>query len=179
MRLPRELDPVEIRALNCLLEKERLTPDAYPLAVRLPRRPGRKELRRAQLADGPPDLEVLPPAAHRGPTLAERVAELGARVARLEELLPGSVRSGRAPGIVAREGPRYRGSSAIEEAAMKERRSGEDRRTGRDRRSGTDRRVADDPGWPADKERRADRDRRKGERRTGADRRSPADGPTG
>ncbi len=33
MRLPRELDPVEIRVLGCLLEKERTTPDAYPLTV--------------------------------------------------------------------------------------------------------------------------------------------------
>jgi uncharacterized protein YceH (UPF0502 family) len=33
MRLPRELDPVEIRVLGCLLEKERITPDAYPLSV--------------------------------------------------------------------------------------------------------------------------------------------------
>ena len=33
MRLPRELDPVEIRVLGCLLEKERTTPDAYPLSV--------------------------------------------------------------------------------------------------------------------------------------------------
>jgi hypothetical protein len=33
MRLFRELDPVEIRVLGCLLEKERTTPDAYPLTV--------------------------------------------------------------------------------------------------------------------------------------------------
>jgi uncharacterized protein YceH (UPF0502 family) len=33
MRLPRELDPVEIRVLGCVLEKERTTPDAYPLTV--------------------------------------------------------------------------------------------------------------------------------------------------
>lgn len=33
MRLPRELDPIEIRVLGCLLEKERTTPDAYPLTV--------------------------------------------------------------------------------------------------------------------------------------------------
>jgi len=33
MRLPRELDSVEIRVLGCLLEKERTTPDAYPLTV--------------------------------------------------------------------------------------------------------------------------------------------------
>ncbi len=33
MRLPRELDPVEIRVLGCLLEKERTTPDAYPLTL--------------------------------------------------------------------------------------------------------------------------------------------------
>ncbi len=33
MRLPRELDPVEIRVLGCLLEKEQTTPDAYPLSV--------------------------------------------------------------------------------------------------------------------------------------------------
>ncbi len=33
MRLSRELDPVEIRVLGCLLEKERTTPDAYPLTV--------------------------------------------------------------------------------------------------------------------------------------------------
>ena len=33
MSLPRELDPVEIRILGCLLEKERTTPDAYPLSV--------------------------------------------------------------------------------------------------------------------------------------------------
>ena len=33
MRLPRELDPIEIRVLGCLLEKERTTPDAYPLSV--------------------------------------------------------------------------------------------------------------------------------------------------
>ena len=33
MRLPRELDPVEIRILGCLLEKERTTPDAYPLTL--------------------------------------------------------------------------------------------------------------------------------------------------
>lgn len=33
MRLPRELDPLEIRVLGCLLEKERTTPDAYPLSV--------------------------------------------------------------------------------------------------------------------------------------------------
>ena len=33
MRLPRELDPIEIRVLGCLLEKERTTPDGYPLSV--------------------------------------------------------------------------------------------------------------------------------------------------
>ena len=33
MRLPRELDPVEIRVLGCLLEKEKTTPDAYPLSL--------------------------------------------------------------------------------------------------------------------------------------------------
>lgn len=33
MRLPRELDPVEIRVLGCLLEKEQTTPDAYPLSL--------------------------------------------------------------------------------------------------------------------------------------------------
>lgn len=33
MRLPRELDPIEVRVLGCLLEKERLTPDAYPLSL--------------------------------------------------------------------------------------------------------------------------------------------------
>lgn len=33
MRLPRELDPVEVRVLGCLLEKQRLTPDAYPLSL--------------------------------------------------------------------------------------------------------------------------------------------------
>lgn len=33
MILPRELDPVEIRVLGCLLEKEQTTPDAYPLSV--------------------------------------------------------------------------------------------------------------------------------------------------
>ena len=33
MRLPRELDAVEIRVLGCLLEKERTTPDAYPLTL--------------------------------------------------------------------------------------------------------------------------------------------------
>lgn len=33
MRLPRDLDPVEIRVLGCLLEKERTTPDAYPLSL--------------------------------------------------------------------------------------------------------------------------------------------------
>ncbi|MEN8165443.1 MAG: YceH family protein [Acidobacteriota bacterium] len=34
MRLPRELDPVEIRVLGCLLEKELTTPDAYPLTLK-------------------------------------------------------------------------------------------------------------------------------------------------
>lgn len=33
MRLPRELNAVEIRVLGCLLEKEQTTPDAYPLSV--------------------------------------------------------------------------------------------------------------------------------------------------
>jgi uncharacterized protein YceH (UPF0502 family) len=33
MRLPRELDPVEIRVLGCLLEKERTTPGGYPLTL--------------------------------------------------------------------------------------------------------------------------------------------------
>jgi len=33
MRLPRELDSIEIRILGCLLEKERTTPDAYPLTL--------------------------------------------------------------------------------------------------------------------------------------------------
>jgi len=33
MRLPRELDAVEIRVLGCLLEKEQTTPDAYPLSL--------------------------------------------------------------------------------------------------------------------------------------------------
>jgi uncharacterized protein YceH (UPF0502 family) len=33
MRLPRELDQVEIRVLGCLLEKQRTTPDAYPLSI--------------------------------------------------------------------------------------------------------------------------------------------------
>jgi len=33
MRLPRELDPIEIRELGCLLEKERTTPDGYPLSL--------------------------------------------------------------------------------------------------------------------------------------------------
>jgi uncharacterized protein YceH (UPF0502 family) len=33
MRLPRELDAIEIRVLGSLLEKERTTPDAYPLTV--------------------------------------------------------------------------------------------------------------------------------------------------
>ena len=34
MRLPRELDPVEIRVLGCLLEKEQTTPEAYPLTLK-------------------------------------------------------------------------------------------------------------------------------------------------
>jgi uncharacterized protein YceH (UPF0502 family) len=34
MRLPRELDPAEIRVLGCLLEKESTTPDAYPLTLK-------------------------------------------------------------------------------------------------------------------------------------------------
>ncbi len=33
MTLPRTLDSAEIRVLGCLLEKERTTPDAYPLTV--------------------------------------------------------------------------------------------------------------------------------------------------
>jgi uncharacterized protein YceH (UPF0502 family) len=33
MRLPRELDAVEIRVIGSLLEKEQTTPDAYPLSV--------------------------------------------------------------------------------------------------------------------------------------------------
>ncbi len=33
MRLPREFDPIEIRVLGCLLEKERTTPDGYPLSL--------------------------------------------------------------------------------------------------------------------------------------------------
>ena len=33
MRMPRELDAVEIRVLGCLLEKEQTTPDAYPLSL--------------------------------------------------------------------------------------------------------------------------------------------------
>lgn len=33
MRVPRPLDAIEIRVLGCLLEKEQLTPDAYPLTV--------------------------------------------------------------------------------------------------------------------------------------------------
>ena len=33
MRLPRELDAIEVRVLGCLLEKERTTPDVYPLTV--------------------------------------------------------------------------------------------------------------------------------------------------
>jgi hypothetical protein len=33
MKMPRELDAVEIRVLGCLLEKEQTTPDAYPLSV--------------------------------------------------------------------------------------------------------------------------------------------------
>jgi uncharacterized protein YceH (UPF0502 family) len=33
MRLPRELDGAEVRVLGCLLEKERTTPDAYPLTI--------------------------------------------------------------------------------------------------------------------------------------------------
>ncbi len=33
MKLPRVLDPVEIRVLGSLLEKEQTTPDAYPLSV--------------------------------------------------------------------------------------------------------------------------------------------------
>ena len=33
MRLPRELDPIETRVLGCLLEKERTTPDGYPLSL--------------------------------------------------------------------------------------------------------------------------------------------------
>ena len=34
MRLPRELDPAEIRVLGCLLEKEKTTPDGYPLTLK-------------------------------------------------------------------------------------------------------------------------------------------------
>ncbi|MEE4272101.1 MAG: YceH family protein [Thermoanaerobaculales bacterium] len=33
MRLPRELDAIEVRILACLLEKERTTPDVYPMTV--------------------------------------------------------------------------------------------------------------------------------------------------
>lgn len=33
MALPRTLDPSEVRVLGCLFEKERTTPDAYPLTV--------------------------------------------------------------------------------------------------------------------------------------------------
>jgi uncharacterized protein YceH (UPF0502 family) len=33
MRLPRPLDPVEVRVLGALLEKELLTPDVYPLTL--------------------------------------------------------------------------------------------------------------------------------------------------
>jgi len=33
MNLPRELDTVEIRVLGCLLEKQQLTPEYYPLTV--------------------------------------------------------------------------------------------------------------------------------------------------
>jgi uncharacterized protein YceH (UPF0502 family) len=32
-RIPRELDPVECRVLGCLMEKERLTPDTYPMSL--------------------------------------------------------------------------------------------------------------------------------------------------
>jgi len=33
MKLPRSLDPVEIRVLGALMEKEQTTPDAYPLSL--------------------------------------------------------------------------------------------------------------------------------------------------
>lgn len=33
MRVPRPLDAIEIRLLGCLLEKQQLTPDAYPLTL--------------------------------------------------------------------------------------------------------------------------------------------------
>lgn len=34
MKLPRELDPVEIRVLGCLMEKEQTTPEYYPLTLK-------------------------------------------------------------------------------------------------------------------------------------------------
>ena len=33
MRLPRQLDAIEVRVLGCLLEKEQTTPNGYPLSV--------------------------------------------------------------------------------------------------------------------------------------------------
>ena len=58
-----------------------------PLVVHLPRQPGQKEARFAQLLSGPPDLALLaaaaPPARSGGPGLADEVAALREEVAAL------------------------------------------------------------------------------------------------
>ena len=58
MRLPRELDPIEIRVLGCLLEKERTTPDGYPLTLNaLTAACNQKSNRHPVMRLNPPEVE--------------------------------------------------------------------------------------------------------------------------
>jgi uncharacterized protein YceH (UPF0502 family) len=62
-----------------------------PLVVHLARRPGQKEARWTHLVAGEPEAEtaayVAPAAVPAKPGLGDRIAELEARVAKLEALL--------------------------------------------------------------------------------------------
>jgi uncharacterized protein YceH (UPF0502 family) len=57
---------------------ERLAAEPEPLVVHLPRRPGQKEERWAQLLTGEPDLEALPAVGSRDSSLGELRAEVAA-----------------------------------------------------------------------------------------------------
>ncbi len=68
----------------------RLAAGPEPLVAELPREPGRKERRWTHLASGAPPARAegaAPPPPAAGPALADRVAELEARVAELSERL--------------------------------------------------------------------------------------------
>lgn len=76
----------DLSALEAFLEELAARP-AGPLVVQLPRVPGARENRWAQLLSGSPENSVVPAAAAAGETLEARVARLEAEVTELRTAL--------------------------------------------------------------------------------------------